>query len=372
MKHYIAAAALASSLGAQASDTYQPEKKDRNDPRIVAICTKFENKTGILLNGENECEISPDNGRTWKQYIPNVTSGIAGGGLAWLLALLAAGAVIMRYRRKDEYAIAPGVGKKYVPTPKTDIAVSQKNKWEPVAKDDTVWTTENLLSQTTEIWDWNVVVQGVEQLWDWDMVERVLAEEKARENKWTIHNSNPIKSWEDVVSQVAIPTDSNENDGIITSIDPNDIDTVISPKEDINKSLDSIAPADKNENEVDQENWIEDPMEVIKNRLQSNDLTNEEKKDISNIVGPISINELLKKNIKKGYWFILSNANDSITFSAEFDWGKLYYLDNDWSIQDSNSITMEWVARIKVLGKWYYQIVYKDLSIRTILLVAAL
>ena len=99
---------------------------DQQTKNLDKICKILDAKE-LATIPKGVCEISTDNGKTWKEYIPNSTSKIA-GGLAWLLALIAAGMVLIRGRKRDEFAVDPSIKNKYTST------IEPKNKHSIIVK----------------------------------------------------------------------------------------------------------------------------------------------------------------------------------------------------------------------------------------------
>ncbi len=393
------AIALAASLatGTTLADQKKLSEMTREEIRaeVKSVCENPERMKNII-DPDNVCEFSTDNGKTWREYIPsmpslpNGTAGIAWGWLAGLLLLLGTGAAIMRYRKKDEYVIAPNIGKKYVPTPKANSGISPKNKWENQAIDEDLldqamkanpkykWLghaleqekngmdtlapfsqMETPVEEVDILIDW-VTATPEENLWDWDEVEKILSEEKSRNTTNTIWTSEPIVLESDIITQ-PISLDAN-NDSFISTPD----ESILTP-DYLDKNPDNITPIAPDSTHHQWEKTESMIEEWIREKLQSTELSSEEKEDISKTI--VSVSKMLKKNIELWYWFDITDNNGSITLIAKSEWGKLYYLNTVWSIEETQNFTTDWVAKFKVLGKWYYQIVYANGKTQNIYLV---
>jgi hypothetical protein len=330
--------------------------QEQKRARIMELC-KDPNFEKHLVNPKNTvCEYSIDNGKTWKEYIPNGTVEVA-GGLVGLLALLGAGTAIMRYRKKDKkvdtraayLAALKEVTNKWVQKrTKSDITPSG------IAQEELIESVHANMDTNTVSWDTTTtsLEDPNDTTWDWDEVERILAEEANNKTKdWMLVEGNEINN-------IIVDTPGTVVDKIGSAIqdipdnkwsEVDELPLIATIEPEISSApINAPDVPDNRENIV-----IEDEL---KEKLQSAELSEEEKLYISRT--SLSILKMVKTNIEKRYGFKIDDNDAKITLTAITEWAKLFHLDDDQSILEKQDFSTDWVAQFRRLWDWYFQIVH--------------
>ena len=365
------AIALAASLatGTTLADQKKISEMTREEIRaeVKSVCENPERMKNII-DPDNVCEYSLDNGKTWREYIPsmptlpNGTAKIAWGWLGALLLLLGTGAAIMRYRKKDKKndpqvkflsALKEATDKWAQYKGKSNLTTSrpiQEGIVEPTIETEQIRISPDKNNTIESLPDW---ANGSpdETTWDWDEVEKILAAENAEKNRLV-----------DAPDTVADNIDSAIQDSPNNKLSEVD-ELLLTPTTEPEISS---APINTPSNSDVLENAVTE--DEIKEKLQPIELTDEEKKDITH--STVSITNLIKRNIDWIYWFIITVNNEAISLIAKSEWSKLYYLNIDWVVEKTQNFTSDnWVVELRTIGKWYYRIIYTNNTTQNIYLV---
>ncbi len=320
---------------------------DQQTKNLDKICKILDAKE-LATIPKGVCEISTDNGKTWKEYIPNSTSKIA-GGLAWLLALIAAGMVLIRGRKRDEFAVDPSIKNKYTSTIEPKNNISPKNEWENIALNNSKAMLAQAMGAIPEY-----------QWIDHVMQQEDVVDHASFQSSWTVTPIEKVdilidwgrKNTLEIELLIEIPdtniATSNKNEWII--ITDSEVENIWDIR--INeKNLSSSIGQTKNIVQQD----------IILGKLQWKILdTKAIKKLNDSLPGGESYKRIYlpQKNATLRYWFNISEDEKGIVnIDKDHKNGFIYYVDADWKIQETVEYSLGWVKVVYIIEDWYLEFI---------------